>query len=155
MADTLAVLLRAVADGSLVVQDGRPVVVQRAIVAEPPRSTVKERRAREKALVALGPKLAQILRDAPEPRRQRKLRNMQPRTIYSMALANTVNKLRALQGLTPSGLSVVRYVSEHPRTTVPEIVIQLDLSKKTVENQLSILKRLDLLETEKVRGHHS
>lgn len=86
-----------------------------------------------------------------EPRRQRKNRNMPARKTYSLKEVKSAGALRALQEITPAASSILVYLASHPRATVGDLVTQLDLRRKTVENLLSTLRLKDLVHVEDVR----
>lgn len=90
--------------------------------------------------------VARALAHLPEPRRQRKERNLPPRKVYSLKDVKSAKAIQELQNLTPAATSIVVYLINHPKSTVPDLVAQLDLKRKTIENALSTLKLRGLIE---------
>lgn len=135
VASALQVILRAFQDGSLQIHDRVPVITQApAAVPTKPRSA----------------ELSRAMADVPEPKRQRKVRVMPVRKMYSLAKVKTAVLLRELQSLAPAGAAIVVYLSEHPKTSAPQLCTQLDLAKKTIDNWLSQLRQMDLVIAEDV-----
>jgi hypothetical protein len=52
-----------------------------------------------------------------------------------------------LSGLTPQGVRLYEYLTQRPGVSAPQIADDLGLSKKTVENLLSILRQRTLIES--------
>lgn len=97
--------------------------------------------------VGLAPNVRDALRRMPEPRRQRKQRHVAPRKVYRVRQNTTSAQLRALQSLTPAAMQIFVYLAQHPAgATVPDLVTQLDLRRKTVENLVSTLRAHNLLD---------
>jgi hypothetical protein len=126
-------LFQKLTNGSITIQDGEPLIppakIKRVLL---PSDYTDDR-------------LAATLRDVKEPKRQRKERNLQPRTAYSLNRIKTPTQLKAVQNLAPAGSAIVIYLATHPKATVPELMAQLDLKRKTVANHLSLLKQKDLI----------
>lgn len=127
-------LFQRLTDGKIKIEDGQPLI--------PPKQ------ARGSANLPgefIDDRLAATLRDAKEPKRQRKERNLQPRTAYSLKQIKTPVQMREVQNLAPAGSAIIIYLATHPKATVPELMSQLDLKRKTVANHLSLLKQKDLV----------
>lgn len=136
-------LLNRMSDGQVVIGNGK-VDGHRV---EPPRETVRERRIAAQRIFgpAVDESLPRDLRHVQEPKRQRKVRNLAPRRVYSLKPIRTKEQTKAIQSLTPMGSAIAVYLATHPRTSAPELVVQLDTKKKTVDNLLSVLSRLGLI----------
>lgn len=129
------------------------------VIATPPavvierKSAIKESRQpeRNQEIDPLGSELSRALGDVPMHKIQRKERNLAPRVTYSLRPVQTTQMLRALQSLTPAAAAIIVYLATHPRATVPDLVMQLDLRRKTVQNLLSILSQRELIQTDPLR----
>ncbi len=109
--------------------------------------TIREQRAQEHPPA---PTLRSYgLEEIPEPRRQRKERHMAPRNVYSAKKVLSAETLHAVQALPPASIAILVYLAAHPRTTIPTIVAELDIRRKTVENALSRMGQLDLVISER------
>lgn len=131
--------------------DGAPKVGKASTAARP--TTIKERRAQALAKLTGGreisPALRRLLADVGEPKRQQKPRTMPSRAVYVCKPATSGAMIKALQDLTPAAKTIFFYLVDHPRSAVPDISASLDLKPKTVANLLSVMKTLDLVNSEK------
>lgn len=128
-------ILAAFSSGTIQIQDGAPAV---------DRPTIREMRI---ANTEPSDGLAYSLRNAPEPRRQRKQRNLPPRKIYTLKAVKSREAMKAIQNLTPAASSIVVYLATHQKATVNDLTVQLDLKRKTIENLLSVLRQADLVDS--------
>ncbi len=161
-------ILAAFATGAVTIVDSPKGLDSQLHITASHRPTVREQAARRRAIETLSAgdgngiehfdggfgmgELARAIREAPEPRRQRKERNLPTRRVYSMTPQLTADGLNAVRRQTPAAGQILVYLAMHPRATVPELVDQCDLRRKTVENLLSTLRREGLVEVEKSRG---
>lgn len=137
-------LVSLIADGQLTV-DGRPL----AAPADPSqgtgdpqgyRRTVKELRA--EALAVDGQTWSPETPPAPRPKPTKIL---QPRRVYELIVPRG-GKIN-MDGLTPAGVAILRYLSVHEQAAIVTLMKDLALKRSTVANVLTELKRRKLVES--------
>lgn len=143
--EQIAELLEVLPPGaSIGLENGRPVIVPRSRVviadAEPPPPAPSAKRA--------DVELQRVIANLKAPKRQTKVRKMPSRRVYSLAKISSAQMIEELQKSVESGQQVMVYLIDHPRQTVAALAVALDMGKKTIENQITDLRKRGLLITD-------
>lgn len=140
--DKLSPLLRLLeamlaGDGSLSTPSRTPT--------QPPKRSVVDHARRD----TMPPELRAALMRLPEPKRQEKPRSMPARTRYSLAALEHI--LPRLHDLKPAQSQIVAYLWSHPHSSVQDLCAALDLKRKTVWNNVSLLSQREIVIAENSR----
>lgn len=128
----VSVLLNAIGDGTITIDGGS--------VWSPTdrRHTIKELRALSN------------LTQAPQQREApSRVQALTPRVVYSLIPHETV-----VDGgdLSPSAVAILKYLTNHPNTTIRELVTELHLKRSTVANVLTMLRKRELVKSTAIEG---
>lgn len=132
----MSFVLNALSDGRVAVSDGKPIVLQQASRPYPHRMTIREMRA-------TAPDMPMI-QTRPRPTQ----RNLKPRCEYQ--LIGPANKTIDTNGLTPAALAILRLLARRTRASIKAMVEEFQLSRSTIANALTELRKRELVESVQV-----